>query len=225
MSDREAGDNGLKLRPLVLVKKLWIDVDVGPRTIATGHKVNQLQTRQGYCPSQSILSIHISSPPRSESRTSNPEVKLAKHFSSLVQIQETENSSPDYSIPQGQQYILRGRSKETIGEAIAEIKSTAPTTGLAAILKSLHRLDSSDLRTVPTFETLAKQEKVLHIIKNNAAKGLRSGCADPIKSRRAYGSECNRTVPSDEPVGIFSSSCGKAIRTASAHRLDWIGAD
>jgi NAD(P)-dependent dehydrogenase (short-subunit alcohol dehydrogenase family) len=82
--------------------------------------------------------------------------------------------------PTGATIYLAGRSEERISKAIAEIKSTASTSGTKGILKSLHGLDFSDLRTVkPAYENFAIQEKALHIIWNNAAMGCAPGSSTP----------------------------------------------
>ncbi|KAF1955797.1 NAD(P)-binding protein [Byssothecium circinans] len=82
--------------------------------------------------------------------------------------------------PTGATIYLAGRSEERISKAIAEIESTASPSGIKGILKSLHDLDFSDLRTVkPAFERFAAQEKELHIIWNNAAMGCTPGASTP----------------------------------------------
>ncbi|KAF2114729.1 hypothetical protein BDV96DRAFT_575805 [Lophiotrema nucula] len=80
----------------------------------------------------------------------------------------------------GATIYLAGRSEERISKAIAEIESTAHSTSTKGILKSLHGLDLSDLRTVkPVFEKFAAQEKELHRIWNNAAMGCVPGSSTP----------------------------------------------
>ncbi|KAF2870342.1 hypothetical protein BDV95DRAFT_629518 [Massariosphaeria phaeospora] len=82
--------------------------------------------------------------------------------------------------PTGATIYLAGRSEERIGKAIEEIESTASTSATRGVLKSLHGLDFSDLRTVkPAFERFANQEKELHIIWNNAAMGCVAGSSTP----------------------------------------------
>ena len=64
---------------------------------------------------------------------------------------------------------LAVRSEERISKAIAEIESTASGAGFKVILKPLHGLDLSDLRTAkPAFGKFAAQEKELHILWSNA---------------------------------------------------------
>jgi NAD(P)-dependent dehydrogenase (short-subunit alcohol dehydrogenase family) len=80
----------------------------------------------------------------------------------------------------GATIYLAGRSEERISEAIADIESTAATATTNGILKPLHGLDLSDLRTVkPVVEKFAAQEKELHRIWNNAAMGCVPGSSTP----------------------------------------------
>jgi NAD(P)-dependent dehydrogenase (short-subunit alcohol dehydrogenase family) len=124
--------------------------------------------------------------------------------------------------PTGATIYLAGRSEERIGKAITEIESTASTSVSKGVLKSLHGLDLSDLRTVkPVFQKFAAQEKELHIIWNNAAMSCVPGSSTPQRLEAHMGA--NAVGPF-----LFTSLLVPLLRTGAMNsgqpsRIIWTG--